>query len=126
MTVVLDASAMLALLLNEPGRDRVLARIAEARIGLVNHVEVLTRLMRRGEGDAGLSRYRSVAAPLLVPLDEDQAFHAARLLAPTRDFGLSLGDRCCLALGAALGAPVLTADRIWAGIDVGVAIEVIR
>ena len=51
---------------------------------------------------------------------------STRLRSVTRHAGLSLGDRACLALGDRLGCPVVTADRVWASLDVGVAIVVIR
>ena len=62
----------------------------------------------------------------VVAFDEPQARAAARLRFLTRHIGLSLGDRACLALGDRLGCPVVTADRVWASLDVGVAIVVIR
>jgi ribonuclease VapC len=63
---------------------------------------------------------------VIFPLDEAQAREAARLRPSTRAAGLSLGDRACLALAASLKLPVLTADRAWAGLQVGVVVELIR
>jgi PIN domain nuclease of toxin-antitoxin system len=62
----------------------------------------------------------------VIAFDEPQARSAARLRPVTRHAGLSLGDRACLALGDRLGCPVVTADRIWGNLDVGVDIFVIR
>jgi len=62
----------------------------------------------------------------VIPFDGLQARTAARLRAMTRHAGLSLGDRACLALGDRLGYPVVTADRVWAGLQVGTEIIMIR
>lgn len=62
----------------------------------------------------------------MVPLTEDDAVCIARLRAVTRAQGLSLGDRACLATGIRFGRPVLTGDRGWAAVDVGVAVRLIR
>jgi PIN domain nuclease of toxin-antitoxin system len=62
----------------------------------------------------------------VVPLNEDDSVTTAQLRSLTRAHGLSLGDRACLATGLRLGLPVLTADRSWANLDVGVTIRLIR
>jgi PIN domain nuclease of toxin-antitoxin system len=62
----------------------------------------------------------------LHPFDEPLAFETGALRAATRDRGLSLGDRACLALAQRLGASVLTADRAWQGLDLGIPVEVLR
>ena len=58
--------------------------------------------------------------------DTELAFMAGVLHRATRAFGLSFGDRACLALAQSLGAPALTANRSWSRLDLGIAIEVIR
>lgn len=130
--VVLDASALLAYLRGEPGDEAVgAAMVGGAVMNAVNYAEVLSRL-----GEAGLDpavadeRLRSggVIGELVevIPLDAVDARAIAALRPATRDAGLSLGDRACLATGLRRGLPVLTADRAWAGIDAGVQIRLIR
>ena len=124
--VVLDASAVLAVLRQEPGADRVMTRISGAIISAVNYAEVVTRLASKGSDLAQVlidldNLLRDVRA-----FDQEQAQAAGMLEASTRLFGLSLGDRACLVLANRLGLPVLTADQVWAKLDIGVSIELIR
>lgn len=126
MTVVLDASALLAVLLEEPGRERVLAAIGDAVISSVNWSEVIARLVSHEASDAQIAAAAELMVGRIAPFGAEDAELAGKLIAQTRPLGLSLGDRCCLALGMLRNATVLTADRAWAGLDVGVTIEVIR
>lgn len=127
--IVLDASAVLALLLREPGAERVTAAIvAGARMSTVNFSEVATRYVRAGATEAELLALRDGLPVTLVAVDADLALRAARMSAVTREAGLSLGDRLCLALAQRDGATALTADRAWAGVAgaIGVTVEVLR
>lgn len=126
MNMVLDASAILALILGEPGQNRVAEVLATAVIGAVNWAEAVTRLTRGGSSPQMMERAALMMAGRIEAFDEGQADVAGRLHGVTRSFGLSLGDRACLALALSRRARVLTADRAWAGLDVGVGIEVIR
>lgn len=126
--VVLDSSALLALLLGEPGAEQVAAVLDDARISAVNLAEVLTRFVDRG-ADPDEAGAQLLALHLAVePVTAEQAVAMAALRPATRAAGLSLGDRACLALARTLGAPALTADRAWAAVapDVGVDIRLIR
>jgi ribonuclease VapC len=127
VSVILDAPALLALLGDEPGADLVAAAIAEgASIGAVNLAEVASKLTGSGMPDAEV---RDVLGGLVLRVhdfDEDLAHRVAALLPITRAHGLSLGDRACLALGQREGLPVLTADRTWAGLDLGLEVRSVR
>ena len=129
---VLDASALLAYLLDEPGSDVVDAVLAEgAVINAVNYAEILSRLGDRGDEPATTHQrleQRGLIDGLLevIPLLGEDAVIIARLRIVTRAQGLSLGDRACLATALRLGRPVLTADRSWAAIDVGVTVRMVR
>jgi PIN domain nuclease of toxin-antitoxin system len=124
---VLDASAMLAFVLNEPGLERVVGAFFEgALISSVNLAEVASRLIDLGHATGDIPGMISLPNMSVVPFDAANALAAANLRPSTRAFGLSLGDRACLALAASVGAPALTADRLWSQLDIGVAIEVIR
>ena len=124
--VLLDASAVLAMLFAEPGAGQVEARIGDADISAVNAAEVIGKLVDKGVSP-GLAAEMFDA--LLLPVTDfpaDAGREAGKLRAATAEFGLSLGDRACLAEALVSGKPVLTADRAWARLDLGVEIEVIR
>jgi PIN domain nuclease of toxin-antitoxin system len=131
---VLDASALLAYLQGEPGAERVAGALASsggAAMSTINWAEVLSKLADVGEEPEGVSRRLREsglvgAALRIVPADEELAFEMARLRPPTRTAGLSLGDRACLALGRLTGSSVLTADRSWAALSLGVKITLVR
>lgn len=102
------------------------ALASTAFVSTINLAEVYTKVVAHGvELPPVATRLRSLGLRT-VPFSDDDAEQAALLLPATRAFGLSLGDRACLALGRRLSAPVLTADRAWANITLGVAVEVIR
>jgi PIN domain nuclease of toxin-antitoxin system len=124
--VILDASALIALLRAEPGHAVVQQVIAKASISTVNVAEVYSKA-----GDIGIPMetvIRLIAAlPLrIVPFDQDQAIVVGLLRETTRTLGLSLGDRCCLALGLSGQLPVLTTDKVWSKLDLGIKVTVIR
>jgi ribonuclease VapC len=126
MTVLLDASALLAVLRAEPGADRVEPRLEGAGIGAVNLSEVVAKLDDDGVPEAEIRRAIGRLDLRVHSFDEGQAYAAGGLRQKTRALGLSFGDRACLALAWQLGAIALTADRAWARLEIGVAIEVIR
>jgi ribonuclease VapC len=124
--IVADASAILAALKNEPFSNVDPRRLVGATISAVNVCEVLSKLHDDGLNDAQAQSAVSAMDLHVVPFDGPQARIAARLRSITRHAGLSLGDRACLALGDRLGCPVVTADRVWASLNVGVEIVMIR
>jgi len=130
--VVLDASALLAFLRNEAGAAAVEAALEErAAISAVNWAETLSKVVDLGADHHALAHQLKeegiLGVDLVVyPLSEEQAAEIAALRRLTRPDGLSLGDRACLALGRALGLPVLTAERAWTDLPVGVEIWRIR
>ena len=125
---VLDASALLALLLDEPGAGRVTALLDDAAISAVNLSEVVSQYARRGIAVSEIRRMLSLFSIQVIPFDDALAFDAGLLVPKTKSAGLSLGDRACLALALQLGATALTADRSWSRISraIGVEIELIR
>jgi PIN domain nuclease of toxin-antitoxin system len=124
--MILDASAVLALLNAEPGADVVESRLSGAVISTVNLAEVESKLADCGMSDAEIRRVVDALGLEVLPFDREMARRAGRLQPATRPFGLSLGDRACLASALVTGLPVLTADRKWTSLDVGVAIEALR
>ena len=125
--IVLDASALLALLNDEVGAQELTSEVLrEATISTVNLAEVQTKLVR--EGTDAEKAWEFALAPIFhpEPFTADQARIAGTLVKDTRPLGLSLGDRACLALAITLRAPVYTADRHWKNLKLGVRIHVIR
>lgn len=122
----MDASALLALLNEEPGAEAVAQTIPGAAISAVNLAEVVAKLAEIGVPERDI---RAALGPLgleTVPLDEPMAYRTGLLRPQTRRLGLSLADQACLALGLARACPVLTADRAWRSLDLGLPIRVIR
>ena len=123
---VLDASALLCLLFDEPGAERVEVVLGSACIAAANLAEVVGKLVDRGvPADEAIADLRSIDLEV-IDMNRAQAEAAGRLRVATRAAGLSLGDRACLALAESLGVPALTTDRPWADVDCSVAVEVVR
>ena len=126
MNSVLDASALLAYLHQEPGWETVRASIAESGIGTVNWSEVAQKI---GQKDLAVDKTRAFLDELgmkIVPFSVDQAEQAAHLWTKTRQRGLSFADRACLALAMERNLPILTADRVWGELDLGIEIRLAR
>jgi len=124
--VVIDASALLALLNAERGADVVAEALPHGAISAVNLSEVVAKLAGAGMPEKSI---RQALQPLdirVVPFDDEQAYQAGLLISSTQARGISLGDRACLSLAKMLGAVALTADRSWAELSVGVSINFIR
>lgn len=126
MSIVLDASAVLALAFDEPGADKVIAALSRAAISTVNLSEVATKLIEKGFAADEARIWLGALRLRVMPFDQDQAWKAAMLRDATRSKGLSLGDRACLALAATLEAPALTTDRAWQDVAAGCRIDLVR
>jgi ribonuclease VapC len=132
MSHVLDASAFLAYLHGEPGADVVSDAIADGtHLSSVNLAEVLGHFARLGANAKDLSEDLTARGLLgmavrVESFTQADAIETARLRPLTRELGLSLADRACLALARRLGAPVLTADSAWAGATLEVDLTFIR
>jgi ribonuclease VapC len=116
----------LASFLVEPGADYIASRVGTRFVSAVNLAEVASKLIERGSSYEEFRALRIVEAYSVIDFDIDQALLCAKLRPLTKSKGLSLGDRACLALAIQQRATVLTADQAWAGLDVGVKIEVVR
>jgi ribonuclease VapC len=128
LTCVLDASALLVLLLDEPGGDVVRAELVDAAMSTVNLAEVVAHYARNGASPADIAEVLNPLPFARIPLDSELAFDCGLMLPATRAAGLSLGDRACLALARRLACRALTADQAWAAISeaVGIEVEVLR
>jgi ribonuclease VapC len=123
---VLDASALLAVLLKEPGADIVRPHLPGAMISSVNVAEVINRRLKNGES---LERNAQIVGSLqmrIVDFDFEQAVMSASFKPYARIANLSLADRACLSLGLLRNVPVLTAEHNWTKADMGVDVRLIR
>ena len=129
MQMILDASAILAYLLREPGAEDIAAAIdLGAGLGTANLAEVMTRLVRDGVAVDTARQVLDALPVTLFDLDADLALRAGALILATRRFGLSLGDRLCLSLAIREAVPALTADTAWAEIAplIGATVRLVR
>lgn len=128
VTQLLDASALLAVAFNEDGAEPVMLALSRPHVGITvtNLTEVVSKLRQRGMSMAGCRAFIDDLQLTVVRADTETAFLAGELHAQTRWAGLSLADAMCLATAVQLEASVVTADRAWARLDVGVSIQVIR
>lgn len=126
MTAVIDASVAIAALLNEPGSETANRAIAGSVISAVNYSEIIALLVRRGLSDEGAILAADSLGLTVIPFTGAEAVTAGILIRETQTRGLSLGDRACLALALSTSSRAVTADRAWAGLELGVDIEVIR
>lgn len=124
--VVLDASAVLAAILEEPGHEAVLELRERALFSAVNLAEARARLSDYGFDSRSIDTSIGLFNLEVVDFDARQAVASADLRPATRSAGLSLGDRACLALASQRGAVAVTADRAWATVRVPVEVRVIR
>ena len=124
--MVLDASAILALVSAETGWEMVAEALRESVTSSVNYSEVVAKLTDRG---VPTEEVRALLAGLgldVVPFDADAGFGAGALRAIEGGDKLSLGDRACLDLARRRAQPALTADRYWSRIDAGAEVVLIR
>lgn len=124
--VVLDTSAFLAMANREPGADMVTSLLQESVMSAVNATEVLQKLVQKGMSLDNAEDYLRRFVAEIKTYTLVQATMAASLAPRTQKYGLSLGDRACVALGKTLNIPVVTADQTWKQLDVGVTVELIR
>lgn len=110
---VLDASAVLAIICNEPGSEGLTSYTLDAYLSAVNLAEVYSKSSDVGLSEKDINWAVSCLQLEVVPFDELQAQYVGSLRESTRELGLSLGDRACLALGLAMKQSVVTADRSW-------------
>lgn len=123
---VLDASALLAFLHDEPGARKVRDVLDGAAVSAVNWAEVVQKSLRHGVDVSGMREEFEDIGVVFQPFSPEQAEVAARLWEKTRPHGLSLADRACLALASEKPTPVLTADKTWAELEIGIEVTLLR
>jgi PIN domain nuclease of toxin-antitoxin system len=129
---VLYAAAFLAYLRDELGAEIVEnALINGCYISIINWVEVLSKIVDLGESPEEIIKRLRDEGLLqnsleIIACNEEDAITIAKFRVLTKSAGLSLGDRACLALGKRLNLPVLTADKVWTSLSLGITITLIR
>jgi PIN domain nuclease of toxin-antitoxin system len=123
---VFDASAVLAVYFDEPGADIGRAAMETSLVSAVNYSEVLAKALDRGDSFETALRKLAGMAFVVVAHDEGLARRAGELRPLTRQFGLSAADRACLALAERERLPAYTVDRLWAKLDLPIAIVLLR
>ena len=126
MTVVLDASALLAYLQDEPGSEVVDEVLAESVISSVNWAEVVQKTIAGGIESDGLLDDLQALGLRVEAFTWKDAELAGKLWLQTKTAGLSLGDRACLSLGWRLDVSIMTCDRIWDSLNLDFDVKVIR
>ncbi len=126
MSYVLDASAVLVLLNQEPGHVFVKEHLSQSMISAVNFSEVITVLVGYGMPHIDATSVIFALKLEIIPFDTEQASKSAALRLATKPFGLSLGDRACLSLAEIKKLPVITADKIWARLELPIDILLAR
>jgi PIN domain nuclease of toxin-antitoxin system len=123
---VLDASAILALLNDESGAGMVQELLPVAVVSTVNFAEVVTRLSLLGMPENEIHKTLDILGLTIIPFDEELSFQTGLLAILTKQYGLSLGDRACLALALKTGYSAVTSDRVWKNLEIKLDVKVIR
>lgn len=125
-TVVLDASAILAVIQSEPGGEFIVDLKSKPLASTVNIVEARTKLFDKGHNAELVEELMRLVDMIEVDFTSAQSRIASGMRDTTRHAGLSLGDRACLALATEKNAVAMTTDQQWTKVDVKVRVELIR
>lgn len=126
VSFVLDSSAILAMIFDEPGADAVLAQCPGGLLSAVNLDEILHKVARRGMDPLSVEEYLAEAGVTVVPFDHVQARQTAALHPQVYGTGTSFADRVCLALAMTAQKPVLSSDAAWVNLGLNVDVTLIR
>ena len=126
MSVILDASAVFALLWNEPGMEQVQAQLNGSIVSAVNLAEIYSKANERMQDLAVVRKVLQTMPIVIRPFDETASLLTGQLRQSTKSLGLSLGDRACLATAMLEKRRILTADRAWSKLGLDIEIILIR
>ena len=124
--IVFDASAILALVHMEPGHEIAAENLDNAIVSSVNFCEAVILLSRKGKSAEEVAKFLKETFLHIEDFDTEQSIVASSLDEFTKNHGLSLGDKACLALAKTRNLPVLTADKIWKELKLGIKVKLIR
>ena len=125
-SIVLDASAVLAVANKERGANVVLQERSQAILSAVNHAEIVSKLIQKNVAFEDVQVFVAEVFPRVIPFDLEQANAAGQLHAATRKNELSYADCACIALAAVRGIPLLTGDKKWLKVETPVEIRLFR
>jgi PIN domain nuclease of toxin-antitoxin system len=123
---LLDMSAIIALLKKEPGYELLEEVIASSAVSAVNLSELVSVLIRAGIEESEVDEIIKDIVPEIIPFSDDIAVNSGKLIKQTKEFGLSLGDRACVATGIHYNIPIYTTDKVWKRIKAQANIIIIR
>lgn len=123
---ILDTSAIMAILLGEPGQEFAAQRAINSSLSSVNLTETLAKCVEKEVPTAVAREYISGSGISIVAFDAEMALRAGELFKSTKKGVLSLGDRACIATAMVTGGTAITADRVWSTLDLPCPIELIR
>jgi PIN domain nuclease of toxin-antitoxin system len=123
---VIDSSVLIAFVRGEAGAEIAAAALPDSLLSAVNLAEVISTLTYKGADALGVEEVLNKTPCRVIDFDQHQAILAGKLRPLTAHLGLSLGDRACLALAMSRNLPVLTADRAWSALELGVDVRLIR
>ena len=123
---ILDSSALLALIQHEKGWEKVLNILDDSLINTVNYAEVVTKLFHYSVSEPEIEDILKNLKLNLVNFDEIIAYESGKLIKATQKYGLSLGDRACIASGLIKKMEIITADKIWSKLEIPVKVTLIR
>jgi ribonuclease VapC len=126
VSVVHDASSLLAVAFREPGGEMARALLRGSFISSVNWSEVAQKVRSKGGSTQQLAALFTGLGVTILPFAMTTAELAADLYPQTKHLGLSLGDRACLALGLETGREILTTDKNWTSLPLDVRVHPIR
>ena len=126
MTAVLDASALLAFLHDEPGAEDVRAALDGGIVSTVNWAEVIHKALAHQVSVAEMRDEFADIGVIFAPFTAEQAEIAAHIWEKTRAVGLSLADRACLAVAIEKELPILTGDQAWTGLALDIEVRSVR
>jgi PIN domain nuclease of toxin-antitoxin system len=124
--IVFDSSAILALLKMESGHEIVSKNLEQAVVSSVNFCEVVSFLSKKTQKQDEMIKFLTETFDCIEDFNIEQAIIAGSFISVIKDYGLSLGDRACLALAKYKNIPVLTADKAWTKLNLGIKIKLIR
>lgn len=124
--MIIDASALLAYLHQEQGGQQIKPLLPVAFMSTVNWCEVVQKLRQKSIDDKAVAKKLTLLGLRFIPFSLEHADKAGELWQVTAPFGLSLGDRACLATGLCENMPVITADKIWQKVPLPLEIKLLR
>lgn len=124
--VILDASALLALMNKEKGADKIIKYFPDVVMSSVNVSEAVTVMVRTGAPVEEIYQHIESLIKEIKSFNDQQAYLAAYIYSKVKRHGLSFGDRACLSLARVMKYPVITTDKAWAKLDLGIDIRVVR